>query len=669
MWPIDLMKMSNCSQRRVAIIGAGVSGLSTAMNMIRVGIRPTVFEKEADVGGLWNDNIKPCWTSMRTNLSKFTTVFPDLPWPTDAPLFPKQHQVYEYLSSFVKQYLSSDIFLLKTEVINIELSGDNSNQWTVHYRMDNGDKLFCKFDFIVVAAGIFSSPQPPKDIADLNSFPGMILHSTEYHSPEQIRGKRVIIVGSSISAADIAADMAPYSQNILHIAPSRFWSLARYLPLKPTDPATPFLPIDMVIYRRSGRLNDDEIIFRNTEDYQRLNVMFRSLVGGDNPASSLSKDDTLPPIFVVSDLYTSWTRAGRISLKQGRLRAVKSSGELILDDGTALETTAEDILMLCTGYQPCLDFFSSNILDELSYVPEDRFCPIILHRNIFHPSLPGLAFVGMYRGPIWTVIELQARWVSATFAGICPMPSNNEQKNGIELEKRVRAQNPRPQFPHNDVLGVMSSFAKEGLGIDATNSADILVANNFRHGGPDLKVLAELEQLCEKSRRGAFLAGVLYHALYETRWNFERIISEQNSDTTVQGTSRFISSIEKPHRLIYVEEYDHSQSSNQINNPFGTPRDISLLHDESEDTLMVLSSINGMDEHILHTIYFQANPSMQHSGWVATGNYHCGEDQYSVSYLFSFTGILLSHFTITSEVLRSNMHLRVTNSFRSQCHS
>lgn len=44
--------MSNIEQHSVTIIGAGVSGLVSAVEMYKVGIRPTIFDKASDIGGM-----------------------------------------------------------------------------------------------------------------------------------------------------------------------------------------------------------------------------------------------------------------------------------------------------------------------------------------------------------------------------------------------------------------------------------------------------------------------------------------------------------------------------------------------------------------------------------------------------------------------------------------
>ena len=80
----------------VVIIGAGISGLSTAKYCSEANLRPLVLEKSDNIGGLWQPGGAP-WESLRTNLSKYTCCFSDHDWPQDAPLFPRAAELFGYI--------------------------------------------------------------------------------------------------------------------------------------------------------------------------------------------------------------------------------------------------------------------------------------------------------------------------------------------------------------------------------------------------------------------------------------------------------------------------------------------------------------------------------------------------------------------------------------------
>ncbi|CAF4122176.1 unnamed protein product [Rotaria sordida] len=631
--------MTNSSQKCVAIIGAGVSGLISAVNMYKVGIQPIVFEQASNIGGIWNIDIKPCWNSMTTNISKFSTTLSDFSWSKNMSIFPNQRDVYQYLSNYVQQSLPNNIFRFNTQVLNITYF---NHKWTVEYSTKLNNKLSEQYDFVIVASGFCNCSYIPKNIIDHSSFQGTLIHSSNYHSPEQVYNKRVIIVGASMSAVQIAADMATTAKHIIHIVPHSFWSLPRFIPLIPNDPVSPLLPIDFVLFRQSKRISKEEILFRNKDDYKKLNQYYRLITGNNQKSFYLidNDDDEKPPYMTISDMYAEWNRAA--PLINERPDWILS---LILNNGTTIETSSNDILILCTGYQPCFDFFSKDILEQLSYIPHDTFCPIILYRCTFHPSLPNLAFIGMQRGPLWPIIELQSRWVAGIFSGLLSTPSITQQQIGLNMERRIRDQQPRPQYPHGDFVGIINDLAKEILVTTSSDTNDIVIPTQYRINGPDQSVIDEMNSICEEANNGRFIAGAVFRSLHESKWTFERTLKGKPSDGIVHGQAQF--NFSQQNELIYKEQGKLILSSQEI---LDITQKYIYIYDENKDLITVyFVDNNDKCSSIFHTISFQSKQS-SNIGWIAYGEHLCNQDHYFISYLFIFNGINLSQFEITYTV-------------------
>mmetsp|Transcript_16432 Transcript_16432/g.47579 ORF Transcript_16432/g.47579 Transcript_16432/m.47579 type:complete len:131 (-) Transcript_16432:79-471(-) len=98
-----------------------------------------------------------------------------------------------------------------------------------------------------------------------------------------------------------------------------------------------------------------------------------------------------------------------------------------------------------------------------------------------------MAFVGIYRGPYFAAMELQARWACGVFSGRLPEPSAEEFSVGLEEERKIRASQPRPQFPHGDYVGMTESLAKHvGVHPEAILSNENDPLHRFLHDGPFL---------------------------------------------------------------------------------------------------------------------------------------------------------------------------------------
>lgn len=254
----------------------------------------------------------------------------------------------------------------------------------------------------------------------------------------------------------------------------------------------------------------------------------------------------------------------------------------------------------------------------------------------------------MYRGPFWAIIELQARWVASIFSGLSSIPSIQIQQAGLDMEHRIRSQQPRPQFPHSDFVGYADDLAKEIFDEKTSNKNDILLSTEFRTDGPDQAVIDEVNSLCQQANQGRFIAGAVFRALHESTWKFERILTGIPSDGIVNGQAKF--SYLNQDELIYKEQGKLILSSSSPQIPLDITQKYLYTYDKSNDLLTVYF-VNGQNQRqsLFHTIHFQPKQS-SNLGWTANGEHLCSQDHYSAQYLFVFNGINLSRFEITYTV-------------------
>lgn len=430
----------------VGIIGAGPSGLAAAKAALEEGLQPHVIEKGKSVGGLWKPDKGVMWDGLQTNISRYSCMFSDFSWEKGAQLFPNQSEVYRYLTAYVDAFHLSPYIHLECEAQKVELEG---KKWKVEW-LEKGKIKYQVFDHLVIASGIFSKPFIP-EIAGKDKFQGFILHSSDYKKPHSFAGKKIAVIGNGFSGCEIAAEVSEITQPVFSIAKEPIWVLQRQLPLGEKK-----LPLDFIFYNRASNAATKKCA---PNDKNRItHQWFKEITKQEEAHRSLTvKTAVTNPVFVaISETYTQKVQGNSIIYIEGEIKEILERG-IRLKNGTFLDA---DAIIFATGYETSLPFFKQEILDLLSFDPKDRFQPLLLHKATWS-QLPNLAFVGMYRGPNFATMELQARWSMSVFSGKTKYPDQETLEKGISVEKGLRDLNPHPQFPHGDYVNFADDLAKE----------------------------------------------------------------------------------------------------------------------------------------------------------------------------------------------------------------
>lgn len=190
---------------RVAIIGAGVAGLTACKALGDNGIPHVAFEASDDIGGNWyfrNPNGRSsAYRSLHIDISRPSISFRDFPMPEHYPDFPHHTQVLQYLHEYADAFGLRANIRFNTEVRHAQRLDDGG--WAL--QLDDGSVEY--FDALLVCNGHHWDPRWP-DPPYPGQFEGEQIHSHDYIDPTeplQLYGKRVLVVGIGNSAVDMAA--------------------------------------------------------------------------------------------------------------------------------------------------------------------------------------------------------------------------------------------------------------------------------------------------------------------------------------------------------------------------------------------------------------------------------------------------------------------------------
>jgi hypothetical protein len=210
------------------VIGAGPAGLAVARALEERDLPYTHIERHTGPGGIWDiDNPgSPMYESAHFISSRTLSGFGGWPMPEHFADYPSHQHILAYLHSFSDAFGLTDRIEFGVEVRGVEKNADGS--WTVT-RADGRASVHGQ---VVVCTGSQWHPNIP----DLpGNFTGEIRHTVGYRSADELRGKRVLVVGAGNSGCDIACDAARAADHAVISMRRGYWFIPKHVFGRPVD--------------------------------------------------------------------------------------------------------------------------------------------------------------------------------------------------------------------------------------------------------------------------------------------------------------------------------------------------------------------------------------------------------------------------------------------------
>jgi len=184
----------------IAIIGAGFSGLGTAIRLRREGIEDfVVLERHDDVGGTWWANTYPgCACDVPSHLYSFSFA----PNPEWSQTYSPQPEIRTYLRRCAERFDLYRSMRLGTTVTSAAWD-DDAGRWTVE---TSGGPISARV--LIAGIGPLAEPRIP-DLPGLDAFEGAVFHSARWDHDHDVTGERVAVVGTGASAIQFVPAIQP----------------------------------------------------------------------------------------------------------------------------------------------------------------------------------------------------------------------------------------------------------------------------------------------------------------------------------------------------------------------------------------------------------------------------------------------------------------------------
>ncbi|XP_036377170.1 flavin-containing monooxygenase 5-like [Megalops cyprinoides] len=411
---------------RVAVIGAGCSGLACIKCCLDEGLEPVCFESSNDIGGLWRYKEKPepgrasIYHSVIVNSSKEMMAYSDFPPPADFPNNMHHSQVLQYLRLYAEQFDLLQHIRFQTSVYSVKERPDfsHSGQWEVETESREGDRERHIFDAVMVCTGHYTQPHLPlRDFPGIDTFTGRYFHSWEYQCTRGLEGKRIVVIGIGNSGGDIAVESSRVAEQVYLSTRRGAWVVGRLgdngLPGDVMNSTRLFVLLQRYIPSWVDRIVE-----------QKLNHHFDHRLYGLRPSHGFFKQ-----IPVVNDDLPGRIISGRVVVKPN-VREFRGSS-VVFEDGTVVDKV--DVVVFATGYNYDFPFLPSSLKARAGY-------RLSLYKQVFPPSLerPTLAVVGFIHalGAVIPLAEMQARWATRVFAGLQKLPPEKNMLLDIERETK-----------------------------------------------------------------------------------------------------------------------------------------------------------------------------------------------------------------------------------------
>jgi cation diffusion facilitator CzcD-associated flavoprotein CzcO len=239
------------------------------------------------------------------------------------------------------------------------------------------------------------------------------MHAHDYRRPEQLVGRRVVVVGGGNSGMDIARDAGDFGE-------AAFLSLRRGV---------------HVIRKRLGRKRTpvDQTLLPpwlpwpvQQKGFEVLRIRSGSISEYGFPEPDHKVGHAHP---TVSDEIHDRLATGAVVAKPN-IRELR--GETVLFEDGSEERV--DVIVYCTGYKVTFPFF-----DEEFIVAPDNDLP--LYARTFHPDVEGVYFLGLAQplGALMPMAERQSEWIAKLLRGEYALPPNEEMRLMIAREREAHA--------------------------------------------------------------------------------------------------------------------------------------------------------------------------------------------------------------------------------------
>jgi cation diffusion facilitator CzcD-associated flavoprotein CzcO len=207
------------------IVGAGFTGLGTAIKLAEAGVEDFVIVDRSDrVGGTWRDNTYP---GAACDIPSLLYSFSFVKNPTWSRAYSPAGEICQHIEELTDRFDLRRHIQFNVEVTGLEFD-EEAGIWTI--KTNSRKRLRART--VVLASGPLPDSSFP-DIRGLETYEGHKIHSARWDHDYDFTGKRVAVIGTGASAVQIVPELVKQADFVKVFQRTPGWVMPR------TDVATP----------------------------------------------------------------------------------------------------------------------------------------------------------------------------------------------------------------------------------------------------------------------------------------------------------------------------------------------------------------------------------------------------------------------------------------------
>jgi cation diffusion facilitator CzcD-associated flavoprotein CzcO len=358
----------------VVIVGAGQGGLALAANLRLLGVSTLVVEKNERVGDNWRQR----YDSLVLHDPVWADHLPYFPFPDSWPIYTPKDKLGNWFEMYAE---TMELNVWTSARLSSSTYDESAGQWTLAVTRADGSSRVLQSRHLVMATGVLGEGIMPA-VAGMEEFEGTYYHSSNHADATDARGKKVAVVGASVSGHDIARDFAVNGAEVTLVQRSSTYVMSQKNgvpvmfgdlykeggpPLAEADLLQSSFPMKLVLEFAKG--NTERIAEMDREMLDGLEKAGFSLAWGPNGGGLMELAYTRGGGYYTDVGASALIVDGTIKVASGSGLAGFSKHGIVLEDGTEIDA---DIVVLATGFSSMRDrartLFGDSVADRCSEV-------------------------------------------------------------------------------------------------------------------------------------------------------------------------------------------------------------------------------------------------------------------------------------------------------------